>query len=136
MDGIRQLFVRHRQFLLYCTVGAANTLITMAALWLFFDVWHWNHGVSYALAYAAGVINGYFWSTRTVFRTRGTVANLTKFILVNLATLAVNQGLMWLFVDKLGIYSLLAQALVVPFTFIANFSLNRLWTFAQPGEGR
>ena len=138
MEKLRALVSKHRQFLLYCVVGAVNTLITMAVLYGLFNKMQLNHGLSYAVAYAAGVVNGYYWSTKAVFRTRGTAVSLAKFVLVNLVTFAVNQALMWLFVDKLHLYSLLAQVVVTPFTFVANFSLNKLWTFARPGqvEGR
>jgi putative flippase GtrA len=98
-----------------------------------------------ALAYAAGVVNGYIWSTRAVFKTKGTASNLTKFVVVNLLTMGVNQLLMWLLVDELGpnlafaashqgLYALLAQAVVVPVTFICNFSLNKFWTFSVKNQ--
>jgi putative flippase GtrA len=129
-DKLKELLQKYRQFLLYCIVGVANTLLTMAVLYLLFNLLLWPHWLAYALSYAVGVANGYFWSTRTVFKTRGTAANLSKFIVVNLFTLGLNQLLMWLFVDNWHVYNLLAQAFVLPFTFIGNYSLNKLWTFS------
>ena len=131
MDNLKALFLKYRQFLLYCVVGASNTLITMLALYLFFNLLHWPHWLAYTLSYAAGVVNGYIWSSRAVFRQRATATNMTRFVVVNLVTLGINQLLMWLFVDKLGVYSLLAQAFVIPFTFIGNYSLNKIWTFSS-----
>jgi putative flippase GtrA len=128
---LKELLAKYRQFLLYCVVGVANTLITMAVLTLLFDVLHWPHWLAYAISYAAGVVNGFFWSTKTVFRTKGTAANLTKFIAVNLFTLGLNVLLMWVFVDNLHIQKLIAQAFVLPFTFIGNYSINKLWTFSD-----
>lgn len=133
MKALQEKIRKHRQFLSYALVGAANTLITMGVLYLTRELAHWPGWVCYPLAYGAGAANGYFWSTRSVFRVRGTAGNLTKFLLVNVVTLGVNQGLMWLLADKWQVYSVLAQALVTPFTFLANYALNKLWTFAQPG---
>ncbi len=136
MNALVERIRKHRQFLLYALVGAANTLVTMGVLYVTRELAGWSGWLCYPLAYGAGAANGYFWSTRSVFRVRGTAGNLTRFLLVNVATLGVNQGLMWLLADHWGVYSLLAQALVTPFTFIANYSLNKLWTFAQPGGAR
>ena len=133
-EKIKKLFIAHKQFIQYCIVGVANTLITLGLFYVF-DRLSVQYILASVLAYSTGIANGSFWSTRTVFKTKGTAGNLVKFILVNLLTMGLNALLLYLFVDKAGIHpKVLAQAFVLPFTFVANFSLNKLWTFAEPGE--
>lgn len=137
---LKLLFEKYRQFILYCIVGAANTLITIGLSYLCNKVLGWE-SASYAwvtpiIAYGAGIINGFFWSTRAVFKTKGTIANLTKFIIVNVLMIGLNQVLVaWLFHGQLGIDAFVSQVLATPFTFVGNFTLNKLWTFSSKGKG-
>lgn len=131
MARLREFILKYRQFLLYCVVGAANTLITLFLFYIL-DKINLQYILASIIAYGAGIINGYIWSTRSVFKTKGTAQNFAKFIVVNLVAIALNSLLIYLFVDKVGIHpKILAQALVTPFTFIANYSLNKLWTFSD-----
>lgn len=131
---IRELLKKYRQFLLYCIVGASNTLITWIISYLLTSPKvgvGWSAAVASFPAYAAGIVNGYIWSTRTVFKAKGTVSNLTKFVLVNVAMIGLNFLLVWVFENPLGVKGFLAQVLATPFTFIGNYVLNKFWTFAK-----
>ena len=129
LEKLKELFNKHRQFLLYSIVGAANTLITWVAFYLLNKQLGMDEVISSILAYGLGIVNGFFWSTRTVFKTKGTVANLTKFIIVNALMIGLNALLVWLFHNQIELDSFVSQMLATPFTFIGNFSLNKLWTF-------
>lgn len=132
---IKELLKKYRQFLLYCIVGASNTLITWVISYvLTSSLVGWSATVASFPAYAAGIVNGYIWSTRTVFKAKGTVGNLTKFILVNVAMIGLNFLLVWLFENRLGIKGFLSQVLATPFTFIGNYLLNKFWTFRKPAS--
>jgi putative flippase GtrA len=134
LTKLKSLYRKYNQFLRFCLVGLANTTITLG-LFQLFDMAKMQYLVASVIAYGAGILNGYFWSTRAVFKTKGTAANFTKFVLVNLVSIGLNLLLMYLFVDVAGVRpKVLAQAFVVPFTFIANFSLNKLWTFSDKGD--
>ena len=136
MSEVKALVIKYKQFIQYCFVGAANTLITVGLFWVF-DRLSMPYVLASVLAYGAGIANGFFWNTRTVFKTKGTWDNLYKFLLVNLLSIGLNALLIYLFVDRWGVHpKVLAQAVVVPFTFIANFLLNKLWTFAAPKADR
>jgi putative flippase GtrA len=131
LTKLKSLYRKYNQFLRFCLVGLANTLITLGLFYLL-DKLHVQYILASVIAYGAGILNGYFWSTRSVFKTKGTAANFTKFILVNLLGIGLNALLMLLFVDVLHVQPrVLAQAFVVPFTFVANFSLNKYWTFSD-----
>jgi putative flippase GtrA len=127
---IRRLFARYRQFILFCLVGAGNTLITLGVyrglLWL-----QVPYLVASPVGYACGVVHGYLWSTAVVFRARRDAANLGKFIAVNLVVLGINTALMKLFVGVLGWPEFLSQIPTLCVTTPANFILNKIWTFRQ-----
>ena len=136
ISWLKALYAKYNQFLRFCLVGVANTVITLG-LFQVFDMIHMQYLVASVIAYGAGILNGYFWSTRTVFKTKGTARNFTKFVIVNLISIGLNLLLMYLFADEhtLNIHpKVLAQAFVVPFTFIANYSFNKFWTFSSKKE--
>lgn len=133
---LKSLFEKYRQFLTYCIVGASNTLITWAVFYLLNKLLGWSEVPSSILSYAAGIVNGFFWSTRAVFKTKGTVTNLTKFILVNVLMIGLNALLVWLFHQQFGIDSFVSQMLATPFTFIGNYTLNKIWTFSSKGKAQ
>lgn len=135
MQSIIQLLKKHRQFILFCIVGAGNTLITMAVLWLLDTQLKVDYRIASSIGYMTGVIHGYLWSTFLVFKQKKTASNALKFILVNLLVLGVNTGLMHVWVEYLGLSNvaglgkLPAQALTICFTMVLNFILNKFWTF-------
>ncbi len=137
MGKIKNLFDKYRQFILFCIVGASNTLITMGVLYLLNSVLGVNYLISSAIGYLCGVINGYLWSTFLVFKKKRTADNAAKFVAVNLVVLGVNTVLMYLLVDILGLENVFnfgalpAQAITICFTMILNFTLNKFWTFKE-----
>lgn len=134
ISRIKDLLIKYRQFLLYCVVGASNTLITLLVSFLLTQYAGFSGAAASVPAYTAGIVNGYVWSTRTVFRTKGTVVNFAKFVAVNALMIGLNFLLVWLFERKLGLGAFVSQVLATPFTFIGNYTLNRLWTFSR-GNG-
>lgn len=137
IQKIKNLIIKYKQFILFCVVGASNTIITMAVLYLLNSVLGVNYLLSSAIGYMCGVINGYLWSTFLVFKKKRTTNNAAKFVIVNLIVLGVNTALMYLFVDiigmdnVLGLGALAAQALTICFTMVLNFVLNKFWTFKE-----
>jgi dolichol-phosphate mannosyltransferase len=52
-----------------------------------------------------------------------------KFGLVGLSGILVNEGLLWLLTENIGLYYLLSAAIAVETAIITNFILNDIWTF-------
>lgn len=137
IQKIKDLFIKYRQFILFCIVGASNTLITLGVFYVLNGRMGVNHLIASPIGYMCGVVNGYLWSTFLVFKKKRTANNALKFIVVNLFVMAVNQGLIYLFVnvmgmeDVFGLGALPAQALTICFTMVLNFTLNKFWTFKE-----
>ena len=77
-----------------------------------------------------GALVNYVLNRRYTFRSgKGHREALTKFFVVAGAGLLLNGLIMWLFVDGLGLYYLLAQLLATGLVLVWNFAGNRCWTF-------
>lgn len=134
IDKIKALVVKYRQFLLFCIVGASNTLITLGVSYVLNKVLNIDPIVASIPAYAAGIVNGYIWSTLYVFRAKKTAGNLTKFIVVNAAMIALNLLLVALYTKLFNISGFLSQVLATPFTLVGNYLLNKFWTFSEKNK--
>ena len=93
-----------RQVIQFAIVGVLNTLVDFAV----FQALNLTLGWIYAaqvLGYTFGVINSYLWNSNWTFREQRTRSfrEIALFLLVNLASLGVSLGMIWLLREKAGI---------------------------------
>lgn len=132
------------QFIRYIAVGALNTLLTLAVIYICKDYLHINIWVSNAIGYVAGFINSFIWNKLWVFKSSGSyIKEAFKFIggfllcygLQLLATwlLTVHSPLSdgeWsIFGFIISGYGLSTLIGMVVYT-VANFFYNRVVTFS------
>jgi len=118
------------QFLKFGTVGLSNTLLTFAVYTVLlkgFGVWYL---AASAIGFAVGAINGFLLNRRWTFRGHvGDALTPVRWAIVQSCGLAVNEGLLFLFVHDAGVNKLLAQAFATVVVTISTFFVNRAWTF-------
>jgi putative flippase GtrA len=125
-----------RQFVKYGVVGASNTILTFVVYSVLVTV-----GVDYLLAivlgYTIGSLNSYVLNRLWTFRA-GDIAHTTagtRFGIVQACAIAVNVVLLYVFVHHAGIGRIPAQAIITVPLLVITFYINRVWSFARPGEG-
>lgn len=126
-----------RQFSKFLLVGVTNTFWDYALYIVFtrgFLGFRLYFLLAQMIAFLASVLNSYLLNKRWTFHHRDTRHHIhfTKFLLVNLVGLGVYEGLLFLLVDKGGIYDLLAKAMVIVPVMFWNFAANKYWTFREP----
>lgn len=128
------------QFIKFGIVGASNTLISMAVyyLLLFFGV---HYIAANTAGYLAGTLNAYYWNSKYVFKkeageVRGVGKSLFRSFLAYGITYLLSTGLLYLWVDILGISDKIAPVLNLVLTTPLNFLLNKLWAFKGQGSGK
>ena len=84
-----------------------------------------------AIAFACGLATTYLLSIKWVFsnRTMNQAAELTIFIIIGLAGLALTELLVWFFAIKLDWHYLLAKITAATAVFLWNFSAKKLLLF-------
>lgn len=137
-----------RQFIRFAIVGVINTLVDFAVFQALNLLLGWVYAAQ-VLGYAAGVINSYLWNSAWTFREqrRRTLREMALFLLVNLASLCVSLGVLWLCREVLGITDAWAASWVpaslsgfvkgdtickliaTPCAIVVNFLGNRLFVF-------
>jgi putative flippase GtrA len=128
LNKIKLLIQKYGQFIKFCIVGVANTTISLVAYYFLLKL-----GVHYLLAstisYCVGILNGYIFSTKFVFKKQRNKLQAFRFVGVNLSSLVINLLLLYILVDVFSVSEFIAQVIATIFNVIYNYSLNKFWTF-------
>lgn len=125
----------YRQFIKFAIVGTSNTAIDFAiytALTRLSFFW-FNHKIeAAAFGFIIATANSYFWNKYWTFKNVNTNyhVQLIKFLIVGLCGLGLNIFIFWLLLP-LGWYDLFVKCIAIIFVLFWNFTINKLWTFAE-----
>jgi len=67
----------------------------------------------------------------SLFYRSGELWRFLKFCLVGLSGVGVNLGILWLLVEKAGLFKVLSSAIAIEVSIITNFLLNNYFTFGD-----
>lgn len=143
------------QFLKFAVVGVLNTVVDFLVFQLLNLTLGWTY-LAQVIGYSAGVLNSYFWNSRWTFRKehRRSAREASAFLAVNLVSLGVSLGVLWLCRSPFGMTDAwaagwvpawlggfvkgdtVAKLIATPCAIFVNFIGNKLFVFrAQPGNG-
>jgi len=93
-----------RQMVKFAIVGVLNTLVDFAVFQSLNLTLGWVYAAQVA-GYTFGVINSYLWNSNWTFREHRTrsIREMAMFLLVNLASLGVSLGMIWLLREVIGV---------------------------------
>jgi len=118
------------QFIKFGIVGISNTLLTFAVYTLLLKVFGVWYLAASAIGFTVGAINGFLLNRRWTFREHvGDALTPVRWAVVQGSGLALNEGLLFLFVHEAGLDKLLAQACATAIVTVLTFFANRAWTF-------
>lgn len=110
-------------------VGIINTLITMISynLLVYAGI---NYLIANVIGYALGTINSYIWNNNWVFKAKSRkISTFIKFIIVNIISLGLNTGVLYILVAQLNFNKSLAQICAILVGMGINYIANKMWTF-------
>ena len=84
-----------------------------------------------AVAFLLTVIWSFTFNRFWTFKVRGAFSTkqYSKFLLVSCVGLTLSSGLLYIAVDRLGLFDILAKFLVAIIVMMWNFNANKFWTF-------
>lgn len=121
-DAVRSPGVQ--RFGRFLIVGVVNTAVSYALYLALTPVL--GYSIAYVIAFAAGVATSYLLSSRWVFDSNGGAWRAAAFPLVYLPQLLFGSFALRVAVERFGIDSRIALALVIALTIPLNFLLARL----------
>jgi putative flippase GtrA len=118
------------QFVKFGIVGVSNTLLAFAVYTLLLKVLSVWYLAASAIGFGVGAMNGFLLNRRWTFSGHvGDALTPVRWTVVQGCGLALNEGLLYLFVGVAGIEALLGQAFATVAVTMLTFLANRAWTF-------
>ena len=125
------LFAKHAAQ--YYAVGASGVLVNLGLLFYlteYVGLWYF---LSYTFAISASITSNFilnkFWTFRDSIDSQRTIVMYVKFVSVSLLGMAIQLGSVYVLVESLGIYYMLAALISICIAGGINFIINRRWTF-------
>lgn len=125
------LFAKHAAK--YYAVGASGILVNLGLLYYlteYVGLWYF---LSYALAISVSITSNFilnkFWTFRDSIDSQKTIVMFGKFVSVSLVGMAIQLGSVYVLVESLMIYYMLAALISICIAGAINFIINRRWTF-------
>ena len=132
IENTKTLVNQFKQFFKYCVVGISGTFIDLALLYSFVEFAHLNVFIATTLSFLVAVINNYTWNKVWTFKDRSTKYSkqFLQFFLVSCTGLALTLSFMYIFINIIGIWYMIAKALTSLLVLTWNFLANKYWTFS------
>lgn len=115
----------------FSITGAVNTLVDVGVYTLLSVALGLNVFFGQCCGYAAGMLNSYLINRKWTFKSsnRFFSLQLVRFIITNLAVLAVSLLFLKIFIEFWGLGKLVAKLATTCITLVLSFLLNRFWVF-------
>lgn len=118
------------QFLKFGIVGVSNTLLALAVYTLLLKVFGVWYVAASGIGFIVGAVNGFLLNRRWTFNDHvGDALTPVRWAIVQGAGLALNLGLVYVFVDDVGLDKLVGQLPATAVVTVLTFLANRAWTF-------
>ena len=125
------LFAKHAAK--YYTVGASGVLVNLGLLYYlteFIGLWYF---LSYVIAISVSITSNFifnkFWTFKDSINSQRMIVMYTKFVIVSLLGMGIQLGSVYVFVESLSVYYMLAAVISIGIAGGINFIINRRWTF-------
>jgi putative flippase GtrA len=120
------------QFVKFAVVGVLNSAIQYLVFLFLYSFTGTQYLLASIIGYVAGMTNSYILNRRWTFESRNQklLTELSRFVAVNLVSLGVNLGLLYLLVSTRVMIPQRAQVVAIVGSTLVNFVLNKVWTFA------
>jgi len=129
---LKKIAARHRRFIRFCFVGLASTLIDIALLTLFVEIFKWPVILSNTLSFSCGAINSFICNKYWTFenKEKKIMGQVSKFLLITLIGLALNDLIIYILI-RFGAWYLLAKIIATVIVIFWNFHGHRRVTFRR-----
>ena len=125
------LFAKHAAK--YYAVGATGIVVNLGLLYYlteYVGLWYF---LSYALAISVSITSNFilnkFWTFRDSIDSQKIIVMYVKFVSVSMVGMAIQLGSVYVFVESLTVYYMLAALISICIAGAINFIINRRWTF-------
>lgn len=133
MNNLHSPLVSFWQLGKFGIVGVANTLIDFGVFMLLHGKMGLVYSVSQVISYSCGMTNSYLWNKFWTFKSRRKIhfVEVAKFVLVNLASLSIALGVLYVLRERQKWGAAESKVLATLGSLLVNFLGNKLWVFRE-----
>ena len=107
----------------FLVAGAFNTILSYLLYCFLLDFF--GYIFAYSLSYIIGIVISYFLNVYFVFKSNSSFSSFIKFPVVYVTQYFLGIGILWLFVDRLGVAPLIGLVVVSVTTIPITFYISR-----------
>ncbi len=118
------------QIIRFAFVGGSAFVIDYAVMIFLTEIMGINYLISSGISFAVSVIYNYILSVHWVFdvdQDRSKKAEFVIFIILSVIGLGINQLVMWIAVDLVGIFYMIAKIIATAIVMVYNFITRKLF---------
>ncbi len=121
------------KFLKFGLVGFSGLLLDFGITYYTKEKLHWNKYLANSLGFVIACTNNYLLNRLWTFRSvdPGIAVQFSKFLLISLGGLFLNNLILYLFTEKVKLNFYVAKFCAIVLVFFWNFFFNYLFTFTQ-----
>lgn len=138
IDGIvekiagRKINKAFLQYFRYLMCGAVATVTDISILFVLTHILHVNYLIAAACAFLTGIIVNYSLNTVLVFKSSGQVKKeFPLFALIGFGGLIWTETILWILVDKLNVYVMIAKMVSILIVLQWNFFMRKKFVFTE-----
>ena len=135
MDKLKELCRKHREILLYVFFGGVTTVVSLGSFILFDKLLHIHELIANVLSWILAVGVAYGTNRRWVFCSRSTGPafwmELFAFYGGRLATLGLEEGILFIFATWLGFDSTLVKLVTQMAVLVGNYIISKFLIFRK-----
>lgn len=132
-DKKSRLFLFAKHAAKYYAVGASGILVNLGLLYYlteYVGLWYF---LSYVLAISVSITSNFvlnkFWTFTDSIDSQRMIVMYVKFVSVSMLGMAVQLGSIYVLVESVAVYYMLAALISICIAGAINFIINRRWTF-------
>jgi putative flippase GtrA len=130
-SGIKSDQLLLLKFIKFCVIGFSGMIIDFGTTWLLKEKAGINKYIANSTGFILAATSNYIWNRIWTFQSENQliVKEYLSFFLIALAGLGINNFIIFLLNDRLGLNFYLAKLIAVGVVTCWNFSMNYLITF-------
>lgn len=139
MRPFQPLYQKYKEPLLYLFFGGLTTLLSIVLFWLLTQPLHMGALIANVLGWIVCVAFAYATNRTWVFREkaqdlRGILREILSFFAGRLGTLGMEEVMLWLGIDLLGINSMTVKVVAQVFVIVGNYFISKWFVFTDSSQ--
>lgn len=141
MEKIKQLWKKYEEAVNYLFWGGIAFFLSMALFYFFANILDLYEQIANSLSWVLCVVFTYFTNRFFVFKSKskglaGMGMEFVSFILARVATLVIENAILFVLIDLMGVNNMLAKLFGQFVVIVTNYILSKLWIFAKKDKGQ